>query len=58
MQVMLLNGVTPFKVSTELVQPIVDTINSGLATLVPIGITVMATFIGLGLVKRVIYKFL
>lgn len=58
MQVLLLNGVTPFKVSAELVQPIVDTISSGLATLTPIGISIMATFIGLGLVKRVIYKFL
>lgn len=47
-----------FQVTTDLVQPVVDAINSGLTTLVPIGLGVMATFIGIGLIPRIIYKFL
>ncbi len=47
-----------FEVTAELVQPLINAINSGLATLVPIGLGVMATFIGIGLIPRIIYKFL
>lgn len=50
--------VANFAVTTELVQPILDAINSGLSTLVPVGIGVMAVFIGIGLIPRIIYKFL
>ena len=50
--------VESFVVSAELVQPVVNTINSALTTLVPIGIGVMATFVGIGLIPRIIYKFL
>lgn len=47
-----------FTITAELVQPIVSAISSGLTTLVPIGITLMAAFIGIGLIPRIIYKFL
>lgn len=50
--------VASFAITAELVQPIVDAINSGLTTLVPIGLGVMATFIGISLIPRIIYKFL
>lgn len=46
------------EITTELVKPITDAINSGLGTLVPIGLGIMATFIGIGLIPRIIYKFL
>lgn len=49
---------TGFQITAELVAPVVDAIQSGLTTLVPVGIGVMATFIGLGLIPRIIYKFL
>lgn len=49
---------TTFEITAELVQPVVNAIESGLTTLVPVGIGVMATFIGLGLIPRIIYKFL
>lgn len=52
-----MDGVT-FQVTADLVKPVVDAINSGLTTLVPIGLGVMATFIGIGLIPRIIYKFL
>ncbi len=47
-----------FTITAELVQPVVDAISSGLTTLVPVGIGIMATFVGLSLIPRVIYKFL
>lgn len=50
--------VNAFTVTTELVQPLVDAINSGLNVLVPIGIGIMATFIGIRLIRRIIYTFL
>lgn len=49
---------TTFQVTADLVKPVTDAINSGLTTLVPIGLGVMATFIGIGLIPRIIYKFL
>lgn len=47
-----------FAITAELVKPVTDAISSGLTTLVPIGIGVMATFIGISLIPRIIYKFL
>lgn len=46
------------EITATLVKPITDAINSGLTTLVPIGIGIMGTFIGISLIKRVIYTFL
>jgi len=47
-----------FAITAELVAPITEAISSGLTTLVPVGIGIMATFIGLSLIPRVIYRFL
>lgn len=47
-----------FEITSDLVAPITTAINSGLTTLVPIGIGIMAVFIGVGLIPRIIYKFL
>lgn len=47
-----------FAITAELVAPVVSAIESGLTTLVPVGIGIMATFVGLGLIPRIIYKFL
>ena len=47
-----------FAITSELVAPVTEAIASGLTTLVPIGIGIMATFVGLSLIPRVIYKFL
>lgn len=47
-----------FTISADLVTPITSAINSGLTTLVPIGIGIMATFVGISLIPRIIYKFL
>lgn len=47
-----------FQITAELVAPVTTAISSGLTTLVPIGLGIMATFIGIGLIPRIIYKFL
>lgn len=49
---------TGFAITAELVEPITSALSSGLSTLVPIGIGIMATFIGISLIPRIIYKFL
>ena len=51
-------AVTAFTVTNDLIQPLVDTINSGLNVLVPVGIGIMGTFIGIRLVRRIIFTFL
>lgn len=53
-----MDPVTAFTITSELVEPIQTAINSGLSTLVPIGIGIMAVFVGIGLIPRIIYKFL
>ncbi len=50
--------VAEFTITAETVAPVTNAINSGLTTLIPIGIGIMATFIGISLIKRVIYTFL
>lgn len=47
-----------FAITAELVAPVTTALSSGLSTLVPIGIGIMATFIGISLIPRIIYKFL
>lgn len=47
-----------FQITADLVEPITTALSSGLTTLVPIGIGIMATFIGISLIPRIIYKFL
>lgn len=47
-----------FTITADLVAPITSAISSGLTTLVPIGIGIMATFVGISLIPRIIYKFL
>ena len=47
-----------FTITAETVAPVVDAISSGLTTLLPVGIGIMATFVGISLIPRIIYKFL
>ena len=47
-----------FTITANTVAPVTNAINSVLNTLVPIGIGIMGTFIGIALIKRIIYTFL
>jgi hypothetical protein len=51
-------GITPFEWTTELLAPITGAINQAMGVVVPIGIGVMGIFIGVSVVKRVIFTFL
>lgn len=51
-------SVSAFTITADTVEPVTNAINSGLTTLVPIGIGIMGTFIGIALIKRIIYTFL
>lgn len=51
-------AVQAFTITANTVAPVTNAINSGLNTLIPIGIGIMGTFIGISLIKRVIYTFL
>jgi type IV secretory pathway VirB2 component (pilin) len=44
-------------ITAEMLQPITDAITGNLATLLPIGITIMGIMIGVSLIPRIIYKF-
>ena len=53
-----MNEVSGFTITANTVAPVTQAINSGLSVLIPIGIGIMGTFIGISLIKRVIYTFL
>ena len=46
------------EITTEMLKPVTDSINSGLTTRVPIGLGIMGTMIGISLIRRIIYTFL
>lgn len=52
-----MESVTFFSVTETMIQPLVNAINSGLETMIPIGIGIMGSFLGINIVKRVIYSF-
>ncbi|MEG0359975.1 MAG: hypothetical protein RR598_11980 [Anaerorhabdus sp.] len=51
-------AVAPFTITADTLKPVTDAINSGLTTLIPIGLTIMGTMIGISLIRRLIYSFL
>lgn len=51
-------AIQAFQVTSTMVAPLVNSINSGLTVMMPIGITALASFIGINVVKRVIYSFI
>lgn len=52
------SGVNGFEITADTVAPVTDAINQALSTLLPIGIGIMGTMIGISLIKRLIYTFL
>ena len=47
-----------YEVTAESVAPVTTAITSALTNLMPVGLGVMATFIGIHMIKRIIYTFL
>ena len=50
--------VTPFEWTATLLSPVTAAINQAMEVVVPIGIGVMGIFIGVKVVKRVIFTFM
>lgn len=44
--------------TAELLAPITTAVSSNLEVLIPVGIGIMGTMIGVGLIPRIVYKFL
>lgn len=45
-------------VTTEMLKPITDNISANLGVILPVGMGIMGTFIGIKLIPKLIYKFL
>lgn len=45
-------------VTAEMLAPITTTLTSNLDVLLPVGIGIMSVMIGVGLIPRIVYKFL
>ncbi len=45
-------------ITAEMLAPITTTLSSNLDVLLPVGIGIMGTMIGVGLIPRIVYKFL
>jgi len=45
-------------ITAEMLAPITTALTSNLTVLLPIGITIMGTMIGVSLIPRIVYKFL
>lgn len=45
-------------VTSEMLAPITTTLTSNLDVLLPVGISIMGVMIGVGLIPRIVYKFL
>lgn len=45
-------------ITAEMLAPITTTLSSNLDILLPVGIGIMGTMIGVGLIPRIVYKFL
>lgn len=45
-------------VTAEMLAPITTALTANLTVLIPVGITIMGTMIGVSLIPRIVYKFL
>lgn len=45
-------------ITAEMLTPITTALTNNLAVLLPVGITIMGTMIGVSLIPRIVYKFL
>lgn len=49
---------TPAVVTSEMLQPLITMIQNNTAVLLPVGITILGIIVGIGLIPRIIYKFM
>lgn len=46
------------ELTSVMLQPITDALSTNLGVLLPVGLTIMGTMIGVSLIPRIVYKFL
>lgn len=49
---------TNIAITADMLKPITDTLTSNLEVLIPVGVSIMGVMIGVGLIPRIVYKFL
>ena len=49
---------TSFVITEAMLEPIITSITSNSTVLIPVGLTIMGIMVGIGLIPRIIYKFL
>ena len=52
-----MENITGLTLTASMFQPLVETINSNLGVLLPIGLVIMGIMIAVTLIPRIIYKF-
>lgn len=52
------SGGSAYKFTSSTLAPLTNAINDSLDQLIPVGITLMATMIGISLIRRVVYSFI
>ena len=51
-------GENGFLITSEMLQPIVESVTNNLNAILPVGIGIMALLIGVRLIRKVIYRFI
>ena len=47
-----------YQITSQALAPLTTSINTSLTELIPVGITLLATMIGISLIRRVVYSFI
>jgi len=53
-----MKGEIKMVINSEMLAPITEAITTNLQTLLPVGLGIMGTMIGVSLIPRIVYKFL
>lgn len=51
-------GTSSIFITAEMLSPILDAVNSNMSVLLPVGLGIMGTMLGVKLIPRIVYKFL
>lgn len=45
-------------ITADMLKPVIDAVSTNAGVILPVGLAIMAIFIGIGMIPRLIYKFL
>lgn len=58
MPALLATDTAGIAITSDMLAPITETLTTNLGVLLPVGISIMGIMIGVGLIPRIVYKFL